>query len=88
MLIGLTVAIAVALPVLVVWAVLYRRRGFGTEAEQAAFAVLHQANEAAPPLRAGLTTASAARSAGHLRRLLGAPALVSRRGRVWCGGRA
>ncbi len=75
-LVGLTVAVAVALPVLVVWTVLRRRRGFSTSAEEAAFAVLHQANQAAPPLRTGLSVASASRSARHLRRLLGAPALA------------
>jgi two-component system, LytTR family, sensor kinase len=76
MLAGLTVAVAVALPVLVVWTALRRRRFFSTGAEEAAFAVLHQANQAAPPLRAGLSASSASRSARHLRRLLGAPALA------------
>ena len=75
-LVGLTVVVAVALPVLAVWTVLRRRRGFSTSAEEAAFAVLHLANQAAPPLRTGLSVASASRSARHLRRLLGAPALA------------
>lgn len=54
-----------------------RRRGhLGTEADRAAFRALHQASLASPPLREGLTTDSAERAIGHLRALLGTPALA------------
>ncbi|SEG25718.1 two-component system, LytT family, sensor kinase [Actinacidiphila yanglinensis] len=52
------------------------RRGFGTPAHRAAFATLHQASLAAPPLRDGLNADSAKRAARHLRELLGTPALA------------
>ncbi|MFE2427848.1 sensor histidine kinase [Streptomyces sp. NPDC059373] len=52
------------------------RRGFGTPADRAAFAALHAASLAAPPLRDGLTPESARRAARHLRALLGTPALA------------
>ncbi|WUV84332.1 histidine kinase [Streptomyces sp. NBC_01476] len=52
------------------------RRGFGTPADRAAYATLHAASLAAPPLRDGLTAESARRAAGHLRALLGTPALA------------
>ncbi|MFC4031322.1 sensor histidine kinase [Streptomyces polygonati] len=52
------------------------RRGFGTPADRAAFATLHAASLAAPPLRDGLTAESAHRAARHLRALLGTPALA------------
>jgi two-component system, LytTR family, sensor kinase len=48
----------------------------GTEADRATFRTLHTAALASPALRAGLTTASAERSARHLRSLLGAPAIA------------
>src|SRR4051812_29101974 len=52
------------------------RRGFGTPAERVTFETLHSASLAAPPLRVGLTEASAAKSAKHLRALLGTAALA------------
>ena len=52
-----------------------RRRPFGTTAELAAHAALHEATLAAPPLRAGLTVDGAAASARHLRALLGSRAV-------------
>ncbi|MBY8878512.1 histidine kinase [Actinacidiphila acidipaludis] len=52
------------------------RRGFGTPADRAAFATLHEASLAAPPLRDGLNPDSARRAARHLRALLGTPALA------------
>jgi two-component system LytT family sensor kinase len=69
-------AAAVAGPVFVLWWGLARRRAFGTVAEQAAYEVLHLANEAAPPFRSGLTAAAASRGARSLRRLLGSDALA------------
>lgn len=69
-------AAAVAGPVFVLWWALARRRAFGTVAEQAAYEVLHLANEAAPPFRSGLTAAAASRGARSLRRLLGSDALA------------
>lgn len=52
------------------------RRQLGTTAEQKVFDVLHLANLAAPPFRAGLHADSAERAARPLRRLLGAEALA------------
>ncbi|WNI18985.1 sensor histidine kinase [Actinacidiphila sp. ITFR-21] len=52
------------------------RRDLGTPTDRAAFATLHAASLAAPPLREGLTAASARRAARHLRDLLGTPALA------------
>jgi two-component system LytT family sensor kinase len=53
-----------------------RRTRLGGEADRATFHTLHTAGLAAPSLREGLTTASAHRSARHLRALLGVPALA------------
>ncbi|WP_067478309.1 histidine kinase [Actinomadura hibisca] len=55
------------------------RRGFGTPADEAAFAMLHTISRASPSLRGGLNRESARKSARHLRTLLGveAVALVS-----------
>ena len=81
-------AAAVACPVAALWWGLARRRAFGTVAEQAAFEVLHLANEAAPPFRSGLTAVAASRGARSLRRLLGSDALaITDRGAVlaWDG---
>lgn len=58
------------------WWGLGRRRAFGTVAEQAAFEVLHLANEAAPAFRSGLTVAASARAVRSLRRLLGSDAIA------------
>src|ERR671910_2942395 len=52
------------------------RRGFATSAERVTFETLHTASLAAPPLRVGLTEASAGKSARHLRTLLGTPAVA------------
>jgi two-component system LytT family sensor kinase len=72
----LALAATVAGPVAVLWWGLARRRAFGTVAEQAAFEVLHLANEAAPPFRSGLTVAAAERAVRSLRRLLGSEAIA------------
>lgn len=76
----LLLALAIGLTVLVPGALLVRalrgRRVFGTVAERAAYEALHRASVAAPPLRAGLTRTAAARSAPHLRALLGVPAVA------------
>ncbi len=66
------------------------RGHLGTEADRATFRTLHTAALAAPALRGGLTTASAQRSARHLRSLLAAPAvaLTDREALLaWDGGR-
>ena len=55
---------------------LRQRREFATPAERVTFETLHTASLAAPPLRLGLTEASAAKSARHLRALLGTPAIA------------
>ena len=49
----------------------WRRTYLGGEADRAAFRALHNASLASPALREGLTSASAERSVGHLRALLG-----------------
>ncbi len=51
------------------------RRAFGTVEQRATYAALHTAGLAAPPLREGLGADSAARSARHLRALLGSEAV-------------
>ncbi|MCW2778600.1 MAG: yehU [Frankiales bacterium] len=51
------------------------RRAFGTAAQRATHAALHEVSLAAPHLRSGLTAEAAVRSAAHLRPLLGSPAL-------------
>ena len=48
----------------------------GSESDRATFRTLHTASLAAPPLRAGLTEASATRSIRFLRELLRAPAVA------------
>jgi two-component system LytT family sensor kinase len=55
---------------------LRQQRGFATPAERVTFETLHTASLAAPPLRLGLTEASAGKSARHLRALLGTPAIA------------
>jgi two-component system LytT family sensor kinase len=70
------VAVVLGLPGVVLWWALRGRRTFGTVEQRATYAALHQASLAAPPLRAGLTTDSAGRSARHLRILLGSPAVA------------
>ncbi len=76
-----TVAVVVALLLVVglsaaAFVRLRQRRGFATPAERATFETLHAASLAAPPLRVGLTEASAGRSGRHLRDMLGTPALA------------
>jgi two-component system LytT family sensor kinase len=76
----LLVALALALIVVVPVALLARtvrggRRAYGTPTERATYDTLHTATLAGPPLRAGLTTASAAKAARHLRALLGGAAV-------------
>jgi two-component system, LytTR family, sensor kinase len=51
-------------------------RSFGSSADLATFATLHEASLAAPPLRAGLTEAGASRAVRHLRTLLGTQAVA------------
>ncbi|MBA2739290.1 MAG: histidine kinase [Nocardioidaceae bacterium] len=67
------------------------RRDLGTPADRATFATLHTASLASPPLRAGLTAASAERAIRHLRALLGTPAVAltdDQRVLAWDGGGA
>ncbi|MEV4535547.1 histidine kinase [Asanoa sp. NPDC049518] len=52
------------------------RRGIATATQRATYEVLHTAGLAAEPLRGGLTAASAAKAARHLRMLVGAPGLA------------
>jgi len=75
-LVTLVVLVTVLVPVGALWWTFRQRRAFGTSAERAAFDVLHLATQAAPPLRAGLSEQAAARSARHLRKLLGSSALA------------
>ncbi len=71
----LAIAGAIILGVLV--AALVRGRGkLGSPGDMATYRALHIASLAAPALRGGLTAKSAARSAKHLRRLLGVQALA------------
>ncbi len=70
------VALVVLALVLVAVPLLRSRRSFGSSADRATFATLHEATLAAPPLRAGLTEAGAARAVRHLRTLLGTPAVA------------
>ena len=48
----------------------------GSEADRATFRTMHTASLAGPPLRQGLTEASATKAVRHLRELLGTPALA------------
>jgi two-component system, LytTR family, sensor kinase len=68
--------LTVLVPAVALYRVLRVRRAFSTAAEQATYNVLHKANEAAPPFRAGLTTAAASKSIRDLHQLLGCPALA------------
>ena len=52
------------------------RRGIATAMQRATYDVLHTATLAAEPLRSGLTAASAAKDARHLRTLVGAVGLA------------
>jgi two-component system LytT family sensor kinase len=74
------VAVALVVVTLVLLAVpLLRsrtRRSFGSSADRATFATLHEASLAAPPLRAGLSESGASRAVRHLRTLLGTHAVA------------
>jgi len=72
------VAVLLLVAGLSVWAAgrVRSRRRFATSAERVTFETLHTASLAAPPLRLGLTEASAGKSARHLRTLLGTPAIA------------
>jgi two-component system LytT family sensor kinase len=48
----------------------------GSEADRATFRTMHTASLAGPPLRSGLTEASASKAIRHLRDLLGAPSIA------------
>jgi len=69
-------AVLLVVPVAVLWRAVRGRRAFGTTAERATHAALHEASLASPALRAGLTADAASRSAGHLRALLGSSAVA------------
>jgi len=73
---GALVVVALVVLAFVLWRAVQGRRAFGTVAERAAYAALHEASLAAPPLREGLTPAAASRSARHLRALLGSTAVA------------
>lgn len=51
-------------------------RALGTVTQRTVYEALHLANLAAPPLREGLSTASAERAIGTVRKLLGVPAVA------------
>ena len=68
-------AVTVLVPAVALYRVLRVRRAFSTAAEQATYNVLHKANEAAPPFRAGLTRAAAGKAIRGLHQLLGCPAV-------------
>src|SRR6185295_1460247 len=70
------IVVTVLVPAVALYRVLWVRRAFSTAAEQATYNVLHRANEAAPPFRAGLTSPAAAKSIRVLHQLLGAPAVA------------
>jgi two-component system LytT family sensor kinase len=72
----LAVLAVLVIPGLLLRRAVLGRRVFGTPAELATYAALHEASLAAPPLRSGLTAAAATQSAGHLRRLLGSAAVA------------
>ncbi|MFC4149351.1 sensor histidine kinase [Micromonospora mangrovi] len=71
--VSLVTALAAAL-----WAVvrLRARRGIATATQRATYEVLHTAGLAAEPLRAGLSSAGAAKAVRHLRALVGAAGLA------------
>ncbi|MCW2608121.1 MAG: yehU [Frankiales bacterium] len=75
MLTGLVTGVVLCLAVTAAVQRLRARRAFGTPAQRATHAALHQVSLAAPHLRSGLDADASARSAGHLRTLLGTPAV-------------
>jgi two-component system, LytTR family, sensor kinase len=70
------VLVTVLVPAIALYRTFRARRAFGTAAEAATYEVLHKANEAAPPFRAGLTAAAAGKAIRGVRNLLGAPAVA------------
>jgi len=70
------VIVTVGVPAFALWRLVRSRRAFTSPAERATFDVLHTANLAAPPLRAGLNEASARRAIRHLHALLPAAAVA------------
>ena len=74
--VALGVGAVLALAAIVLWRSVGGRRAFGTTAERATYAALHEASLAARPLRAGLSAEAASRSAGNLRTLLGSAAVA------------
>ncbi len=68
-------AVTLVVGVVLVWLVRHRH-DLGRPADHATFRILHTASLASPPLRNGLTEASAERSVRYLRALLGAPAVT------------
>lgn len=68
--------VTVLVPAVALFRTFRARQAFGTAVEQATYDVLHKANEAAPPFRAGLTKSAAAKSVRSIRGLLGAPAVA------------
>ncbi len=68
--------VTILVPAVALWRLFRARRAFGTPAEQATFDVLHKANEAAPPLRMGLTRAAASKAVKGVHSLIGAPAVA------------
>jgi two-component system LytT family sensor kinase len=68
--------VTVLVPAVALYRVFRARRAFGTAAEQATFDVLHKANEAAPPLRAGMTRLAAAKAIRNIHNLLGSRAVA------------
>jgi two-component system LytT family sensor kinase len=70
------VLVVMCVPLALLARVLRSRRAFGTTAQRAAYEALHEASLATPHLRGGLTPASAARAASHLRSLLDVAALA------------
>ncbi|KOV84973.1 histidine kinase [Nocardia sp. NRRL S-836] len=62
--------------VLVLWRGTRTRQSLSTEAQRVTYETLHTAWSAAPPLRAGLVSDAAKKSARHLRTLLDTPALA------------
>ncbi|MEV6303861.1 histidine kinase [Actinoplanes sp. NPDC051861] len=77
------VAVLVALAAAVVAVLRLRaRRGIATAMQRATYDVLHTAELAAEPLRAGLTSATAGKAVRHLRTLVGATGLAIVDGRT------
>ncbi len=76
LLVVLALAVVLGVPGVVLLRGARGRRVFGTAAEIATHAALHEASLASPALRAGLTAESASRSAGHLHTLLGSSAVA------------